>query len=197
MIIIENYPRPMNEKQLKSYFGMASYYRKFIPNFSKIVAPLHALLKANVSFEWAAEQELAFWKLREKLVSKPILQYPDFTKEIILTTDVSNEGLGAILSHGETGKDVNKAKKNYSTSERELLTVVWGVKHFRPYSHGRKSELVELLAKKVELQLLEVKPRTATQGIHSPYLPTCTSILKQGIQHHYGCVDVSSDNPYD
>jgi hypothetical protein len=51
---IKNYPRPTNEKQLKSYLGMASYYRKFIPNFSKTAAPLHALIKANVSFKWAA-----------------------------------------------------------------------------------------------------------------------------------------------
>jgi hypothetical protein len=55
---IENYPRPTNGKQLKSYLSMASYYRKFTPNFSRIVAPLYALLKASVSFEWATEQEL-------------------------------------------------------------------------------------------------------------------------------------------
>jgi hypothetical protein len=78
--VIENYPRPTNTKQLKSYLGMASYYRKFIPNFSKIPAPLHALLKAKVLFKWAESQELAFQRLKEKLISKPILQYPDFTK---------------------------------------------------------------------------------------------------------------------
>jgi hypothetical protein len=76
---IENYPRPTNEKQLKSYLVMASYYRKFIPNFSRIAAPLHALLETNVCFEWATEQELAFQKLKEKSESKPILQYPNFT----------------------------------------------------------------------------------------------------------------------
>jgi hypothetical protein len=78
------------------------------------------------------------WKLKEKLLSKPIFQYPDFTKEFILATDASNEGLGAILSQGETGNDtpkacasrnLNKAEKNCSTSEKELLAVVWGVKH--------------------------------------------------------------------
>jgi hypothetical protein len=88
------------------------------------------------------------WKLKGKLVSKPILQYVDFTKDLILTTDVSNEGLGAIPSQGETRKhlpiacasrNLNKAEKNYSTSERVLLAVVWGVKHFRPYLYGRKS----------------------------------------------------------
>jgi hypothetical protein len=106
VLTIENYPRPTNVKQLKSYLGIASYYRKFIPNFSRIAAPLHALLKANMSFEWKEEQELAFQTLKDKLVSKPILQYPDFAKEFVLTTDASNDGLGAILSQGEIGKDL-------------------------------------------------------------------------------------------
>jgi hypothetical protein len=96
---IGNYQRATNKNQLKSYLGMASYYRKLIPNSNRIATPLYALLKANMSFEWAAEQNLAFWRLREEL-------YPDFTKEIILTTDASNEGLGAILSQGENGKDL-------------------------------------------------------------------------------------------
>jgi hypothetical protein len=147
---IENYPRPTDVKQLKNYLGMASYYRKFIPNFSRIAAPLHALLKANTPFEWDMAQEVAFQKLKEKLVLKPILQYPDFTREFVLTTDASNEGLGAILSQGEIGKDLpvayasrnlNKAERNYSTSEKELLAVVWGVKHFRPYLYGRKFKI--------------------------------------------------------
>jgi hypothetical protein len=79
--------------------------------------------------------------LKEKLVSKPILQYPDFSKEFILTTDASNEGIGTILSQGQIGKDLpiayasrnlNKAERNYTTSEKELLAIVWVIKHFRP-----------------------------------------------------------------
>jgi hypothetical protein len=102
---------------------------------------LHALLKANVSFEWTNEQELAFQTLKDRLVSKPILQYPDFSKEFILTTDASNDVLGAILSQGEIGKDMpvayasrnlNKAERNYSTSEKELLSIICSVKHFEP-----------------------------------------------------------------
>jgi hypothetical protein len=77
------------------------------------------------------------WKLKGKLVSKPIFKYPDFTTELILTTDASNEGVGAILSQGEIGKDLpiacasrnlNNSEKNYSTSER-VLAVVCAVKH--------------------------------------------------------------------
>jgi hypothetical protein len=147
--VIENFPQPTSTKQLKSFLGMASYYRKFIPNFSRVAAPLHTLLKKDANFEWADNQERAFQNLKTKLTSKPILQYPDFAKEFILTTDASNEG-GAILSQGHIGKDLpiayasrnlNKAEQSYSTSEKELLAIVWGIKHFRPYLYGRKFKI--------------------------------------------------------
>jgi hypothetical protein len=84
-------------------------------------------------------------------MSEPILQYPDFSGEFILTTYASNEGAGAILSQGQIGADLpiayasrsfNKAERNYSTVEKELATIVWGTKHFRPYLYGRKFKIV-------------------------------------------------------
>jgi hypothetical protein len=88
--------------------------------------------------------------LKAKFTSQPILQYADFTKEFILTKDASNQGLGAVLSQGEIGKDLpiayasrnlNNAEKNYTTSEKELLVILWGVKHFRPYLYGKKFKI--------------------------------------------------------
>jgi hypothetical protein len=85
--------------------------------------------------------------LKEKSVSKLILQCPDFTKGLILTTDASSEGIGVVLSQVEIGKylpisyasrNVNNADRNYSTSEKELLAIVWGIKHFRPCLYVRK-----------------------------------------------------------
>jgi hypothetical protein len=130
---------------------MTSYYRKCVRNYSKIAAPLYLLLKGDAQFTWGEDQENAFRKLKEKLISKPILQYPDFSREFILTTDASNEGIGAILSQGQRGKDLpiayasrnlNKAERNYTTSEKELLAIVWGIKHFRPYLYGRRFKIV-------------------------------------------------------
>ena len=85
---------------------MASYYRRFVPQFSKIAAPLHKLLKKDAKFMWGQDQEVAFSTLKQKLTSKPILQYPNFSEEFILTTDASNDGAGAVLSQGEIGKDL-------------------------------------------------------------------------------------------
>jgi hypothetical protein len=84
-------------------------------------------------------------------MSKPNLQYPDFSREFILTTDASNEGIGAVLSEGTISADLpiayasrvlNKTERNYPTSEKELLDIVWGLKHFRPYLYGRKFQIV-------------------------------------------------------
>jgi hypothetical protein len=149
--VIEEFPTPQNTKQLKSFLGLMSYYRRFIPRFSTIASPLHKLLKKDVTYEWTEAQEHAFRSLQSRLVSPPILRYPDYTRKFILTTDASNEGVGAVLSQGEIGKDfpiafasrsLNKAEKNYSTTEKELLAIVWGVRYFRPYLYGTKFTIV-------------------------------------------------------
>ena len=103
MAAITSYPTPTSAKELKTFCGMISYYRRFIPNCSRIAFPLHKLLKMDVKFEWKPEQEHAFQHLKAKLASQPILQYPCFSKEFILTTDASNTGLGALLSQGPLG----------------------------------------------------------------------------------------------
>ena len=100
---------------------------------------------------WGESQENAFRTLKQKLMSKPILQYPDFSREFIITTDASNEGAGAVLSQGEVGKDLpiafasrtfNRSERNYSTVEKELAAIVWGIKYFRPYLYGRKFKVL-------------------------------------------------------
>jgi len=88
---------------------------------------------------WEESQEMAFRTLKQRLLSQPILQYPDFSREFILTTDASNDGAGVVLSQGQIGKDLpiayasrsfNKAERNYSTVEKELAAILWGINHF-------------------------------------------------------------------
>jgi hypothetical protein len=129
---IENFPRPTTAKKLKSFLGLVGYYRRFVTRFSAIAAPLHKLLK-DTKYVWSDEQEHALHALKRRLISRPILQYQNFSEEFILTTDASNDGAGAVLSQGKIGRDlpiafasrkISRPEKNYSTIEWELAAIV-------------------------------------------------------------------------
>lgn len=148
---VQDFPRPRNTKNIKQFLGLAGYYRRFIPNFSKTARPLTELLKKDTPFTWADTQEQAFSHLRDALISEPVLQYPDLTKPFVVTTDASDYAVGGILSQGTIGKDrpiaytsrlLNAAERNYSTIEKELLAIVYSVNHFRSYLYGHKFTLV-------------------------------------------------------
>jgi hypothetical protein len=140
-----------HKKKLKGFLGFAGYCRCFIPNFIKIAKPLTNLLKNNTPVIWNATTNEAFNTLKQLLTSQPQFQYPDFSKPFILTTDASNEALGAVLSQGDIGRDlpvgyasrtISKAELNYPTVEEELLKIVWGCKYFMKYLLGRMFSVV-------------------------------------------------------
>ena len=95
---VRDYPAPIDLKSLRSFLGLCSYYRRFVPGFSKVAAPLHALTRKDVDYVWAQDCKDSFDKLRVLLASAPLLSYPDFQKLFILETDASGEGLGAVLA---------------------------------------------------------------------------------------------------
>jgi len=141
------FPIPRNQKNIKQFLGLVGYYRRFIPQFSKIARPLTDLLKKDRTFIWENHQIEAFEKLKSALCTEPVLQYPDFSQPFNLTTDASGHAIGGILSQGKIGKDLpiayvsrvlNKAEQNYSTIEKECLAIIYCTKHFRPYLYGRK-----------------------------------------------------------
>lgn len=145
---VQNFPAPKTIKQLQSFLGLANYYRKFIPEFSKIAEPLTKLLRGKTRrFNWDQIADRAFQLLKDALTTPPLLAYPDFKQSFNLTTDASNEALGAVLSQGSPGKDrpiayasrtLNKTERRYSTIEKELLAIVWAVKNFRCYLLGKR-----------------------------------------------------------
>ena len=143
---VQSLPAPTNIKELRQFLGLTSYYRRFIPAFARVAAPLHALTRKSASFEWTSSCQTAFDQLRSKLVAAPILAYPDFGRDFILETDASINGLGAVLSQEqEDGKAhpvayasraLSPTEKNYGITELETLAVVWAVTHFRYYLYG-------------------------------------------------------------
>lgn len=139
---IQNIQKPENIKQVQSFLGIANYYRRFIPNFSKTSLPLVKLTRKQVRFNWNQECEEAFNKLKQTLISNNVLAYPDFDKPFEISTDASNEALGAVLSQESkpisfASKTLSSTETRYSTIEKELLGVVWGVKKFRCYVYGQ------------------------------------------------------------
>ena len=144
---IVNFPTPTSARQIRQFVGLASWYRRFVPDFSSRLAPLTDLLKKNKKFSWTEQCETAFREVKERLISAPVLTCPDFSRPFILQTDASTTGLGAILSQefldGEkvvayASRTLTKAEGNYSTTEQECLAVIWGVEKFRPYLEGAK-----------------------------------------------------------
>ncbi|XP_051170097.1 uncharacterized protein LOC127287306 [Leptopilina boulardi] len=147
---VKKFPRPKTQRNIKQFLGLAGYYRKFIKDFSTIAKPLSYLLKKDVKFRWTEAQDEAFNKLKNTLCTQPLLQYPDFTKDFIVTTDASHYGIGGVLSQNFDGKilpvaytsrTLIDAEINYSTIEKELLGILFSVESFRPYLFGRRFKL--------------------------------------------------------
>lgn len=145
--IVKHWPEPVNKTQVRSFIGLSSYYRKFIPNFARIAQPLHKLTEASVPFKWTDECQDAFQLLKDRLISAPILTHPDFTKPFILDTDASQYAMGAALSQLQDGQErvvayaskvLSKSEKKYCVTRKELLAVVTFIKHFRPFLYGHK-----------------------------------------------------------
>ena len=160
---IEDWPVPKNRKELHSFLGLASYYRRFIPGFAQITKALQELLGPTntpkntktapfAQDEWNYEHDAAFATLKQRLTSAPVLAYPDYSRPFKLETDASLQGLGAVLSQeDDDGRDrviayasralrpSEKSMRNYSSAKLELLALKWAVtEKFKEYLWGSK-----------------------------------------------------------
>ena len=146
--LVREFPVPKSQKDVRSFLGLANYYRKFIKDFSAIAAPLNALLSKDTNFEWTLDCQNAFDTLKNALSSAPILAYPDFSKPFILYTDASSTAISYILGQRDdqgkervicySGRALRQSEKRWSISERECLAVVEGIKNFRVYLANKK-----------------------------------------------------------
>ena len=139
---------PTDVTKVNQFLGLASYYRRFVPGFSSIATPIHALTKKNALFQWTPQCQSAFDRLKELLVTAPVLAYPRFgpEEEFVLETDASLNGLGAVLGQRQddghihpiayASRSLQPHETNYAISELETLGLVWAVKMFRPYILG-------------------------------------------------------------
>jgi hypothetical protein len=144
---VREYPTPKNVRNVRAFVGLASFYRRLVPNFAAIANPLTELTRKDRPFVWGSCQQKAFEEMKDRLCTTPVLAYPNFDLPFILTTDASKVAVAAILSQVQDGEEkpleygsrqLNKAEQAYSASEAEMLALVWASRYFRCYLYGKQ-----------------------------------------------------------
>lgn len=153
MDAVMKYPEPKNEKQLHSFLGLCSYFRKFIENYAMIARPLTEMLKKDKKFEFKEEHKMVFKILKGKLASKPVLKIYEQSAETELHTDASSVAYAAILMQKDNSdlqlhpvhymsRKTSDAESRYTSYELEALAIIEGIKKFRHYLYGKHFKIV-------------------------------------------------------
>ena len=144
---IATWPQPRNLLEVRSFLGLASYYRNFIEGFGEAARPLYELTRKDVPFVWDERRRHSFDTLKARLCSDPVLAAPAVEGDFVLDVDASTFGAGAILHQyhdgilrviGHASRQFNGAERSYCTTRQELAAVVFGLKRFRKYLLGRR-----------------------------------------------------------
>ena len=147
---VRDFPTPTTKKLVRAFLGLTGYYRKFIPGYSEVAAPLTDLTRKSVPtrVRWESECEKSFQWLKDKLCTEPLLRSPDFMKEFIQQTDASERGIGAVLSQCDENRTEHPVafysrkllprEVKYSTIEKECLAIKAATHNFRVYLLGWK-----------------------------------------------------------
>ena len=189
---VRNWPNPRTKTEVRSFINFAGYYRRFVPGFSTIAAPLHNLTTGHSKFTWTTEAERAFATLKEKLTEAPVLAFPRFSEQFRLKTDASDVGLGAVLSQIIDGherpiafasKKLSATETNYSATEKELLAIKWGTAHFHPYLLGAPFVVVTDHRPLVHLNTMKHPAGKVGRWLHTLSQYTFTVEYKPGRLH--------------
>ncbi|XP_052113917.1 uncharacterized protein LOC110278045 [Arachis duranensis] len=142
---VQKWPRPTTVTEIRSFLGLAGYYRRFIKDFSRISAPLTKLTQKNVKFQWSEACEESFQTLKACLTSAPVLVLPSGSGGFSVFCDASRIGLGCVLmQHGRViayaSRQLKKHEQNYPTHDLEMAAVVFALKIWRHYLYGETSQ---------------------------------------------------------
>jgi hypothetical protein len=143
---VSNWKQPSNVSEIRSFLGMAGYYRRFIKGFSSIAKPLTELLKKDNKFVWTPDCEESFQVIKKKLTTAPVLTLPDIHQEFVIFCDASKQGLGCVLMQNEkviayASRLLKPHEQNYPTHDLELAAIVHALKIWRHYLIGNKCHI--------------------------------------------------------
>ncbi|GBG80029.1 hypothetical protein CBR_g30398 [Chara braunii] len=194
--VIRNWPQPANVRELRSFLGLASYYRKFVPKFSVIAHPLSRLTSKNVAYAWCEKCETAFQALKEALVSHPVLRIADPNLTFVVTTDASQFGIGAVLQQDDGdglrpleyySKRMPSHKVASSTYMRELYALREALTHWKHYLLGRHFKVYS------DHQTLQwIKTQTDLSPTLTRWLPNI-DVFNFELKHKKGCYNRVDD----
>jgi hypothetical protein len=164
---VMEWPQPRTRKDVRAFLGLTGYYRKFIPHFSEIAAPLTDLTKQDVAFRWTDAEQKAFDTLKLRLTMADVLAHPNPDRPFIVTTDASGFAISGVLSQDQPdgtrrpvaymSRKMNPAERRYATHDKELLAIVRAVEHWRCYLEGTPYPIL-LLSDHRSLQHLNTQP---------------------------------------
>ena len=171
---LQDAPKPTSVHDVRSLLGMANYSARYIDNFATITAPLRDLTKKNTKFEWNQIHQQAFDKLTTALSSAQCMAYFDTQKDTYITVDASPVGISTILSQKTTGQDDDKVisyasraltqvEKRYCQTEKEALSIVWGVEHFHLYLYGKELTLITVISYRSNIQYGNKKAKSSAR----------------------------------
>ena len=147
--LINTWPKPTCQKDIRAFLGFCGFYRKFIPSFAKTAAPLTELLQNEVPWQWNQSEQQAFAELQKALSENALLVLPDPKLPYYLFIDASNQAIGATINQKDengvlqliacSSRKLSKAERNYPTQEKELLSLFYHLNHWRHYLLGAKT----------------------------------------------------------
>ncbi|PON68450.1 Ribonuclease H-like domain containing protein [Parasponia andersonii] len=143
---VSNWSRPTNVSEIRSFLGLASYYRRFVEEFSKLASPLTQLTRKNIKFHWNDDCEKSFQELKHRSVTAPILSIPTESGGFVVYSDASKNGLGCVLmQNGKViayaSRQLKECEKKYPTHDLELAAVVFALKIWRHYLYGERCKI--------------------------------------------------------
>ncbi|KAA0040470.1 pol protein [Cucumis melo var. makuwa] len=143
---VTGWTRPFTVSEVRSFLGLADYYRRFVENFSRIATPLTQLTRKGAPFVWSKACEDSFQNLKQKLVIAPVLTVPDGSGSFVIYSDASKKGLGCVLMQqgrvvAYASRQLKSHEQNYPTHDLELAAVVFALKIWRHYLYGEKIQI--------------------------------------------------------